>query len=68
MSPIAHKLGAPWPHPVVCAVADDWAANNRFASAALGTVMWTVMGAYHNADWGKRAFWSDSDTMVVVDQ
>lgn len=58
IKPLKRKLGSPWPHPVVCAVADDWAKNNQFASAALGTVMWTLLGAYYFADWGARSLWS----------
>lgn len=58
IKPLKRQLGSPWPHPVVCAVVDDWLANNEFGSAALGTVTWTVMGAYYMADWGAQSLWS----------
>lgn len=62
LKPLKHQLGSPWPHPVVCAVVDDWLKNNTFGSAALGTVTWTVMGAYYMADWGARSLWSTMTT------
>lgn len=55
---VKHQLGEPWPPSVLRAVADDWVKHNRFASAALGTVTWTLMGAYYFADWGARSLWS----------
>jgi hypothetical protein len=50
---------------VVCAVVDDWLKHNTFGGAALGTVTWTMMGAYYMADWGARSLWS---TMTGIDE